>query len=113
MVGTMPVLLLTTTGRKTEKKRTVPVMYLHEDPNYVITAPNKGRDKPPPKRLNLQSSPQAIIELGDGTRLVMAEQASSEEKRRLWAQLVEKAPAFDGYQKRTRREIPMIILCTK
>jgi len=44
---------------------------------------------------------------------VTTEQAGSAEKKRLWAQLVVKAPAFEGYQKRTQREIPMVILRPK
>lgn len=109
-LGTMPVLLLTTTGRKSGKKHTVPVMYLSESPNYIITASNNGGEKPPAWWLNLKSSPQATIEIGGDMRLVTTKQADSEEKERLWAQLVEKAPAFEGYQKRTQREIPMVIL---
>ncbi len=109
-LGTMPVLLLTTTGRKSGKKHTVPVMYLSESPNYIITASNNGGEMPPAWWLNLKSSPQATIEIGGDMRLVTTKQADSEEKERLWAQLVEKAPAFEGYQKRTQREIPMVIL---
>ncbi len=112
-LGAMPVLLLTTTGRKSGKKHTVPVMYLSESPNYIITASNNGGEKPPAWWLNLKSSPQATIEIGGDMRLVTTEQAGSEEKERLWAQLVEKAPAFEGYQKRTQREIPMVILRPK
>ncbi len=109
-LGAMPVLLLTTTGRKTGKKHTVPVMYLSESPNYIITASNKGGEKPPAWWLNLKGNPQATIEIGGNTRSVTTEQAGSAEKKRLWAQLVVKAPAFEGYQKRTQREIPMVIL---
>lgn len=112
-LGAMPVLLLTTTGRKTGKKRTVPVMYLSESPNYIIVASNNGREKPPAWWLNLKNNPEATIELGNNVRSIIAEQASPEERRRLWAQLVEKAPAFEGYQRRTRREIPMVILRPK
>ena len=109
-LGAMPVLLLTTTGRKSGKKHTVPVMYLRESPNYIITASNNGGEKPPAWWLNLKSNPQATIEIGGDTRSGITEQAGSEEKERLWAQLVEKAPAFEGYQKRAQREIPMVIL---
>lgn len=109
-LGVMPVLLLTTTGRKTGKKHTVPVMYLSESPNYIITASNNGGEKPPAWWLNLKGNPQATIEIGGDMKLVTIEQAGPEEKKRLWVQLVAKAPAFEGYQKRTQREIPMVIL---
>jgi deazaflavin-dependent oxidoreductase (nitroreductase family) len=72
-LGAMPVLLLTTTGRKSGKKHTVPVMYLRESPNYIITASNNGGEKPPAWWLNLKSNPQATIEIGGDTRSVRAE----------------------------------------
>jgi len=106
----MPVLLLTTTGRKTGKRRTVPVMYLKEGVNYVVTASNGGREKHPAWWLNLKGNRQATIGVEGVHQAVVAEPVSPEEKRRLRAQLVEKAPSFEGYQKRASREIPMVIL---
>lgn len=106
----MPVLLLTTTGRKTSLKRTTPVMYLTDGPNYVITASNGGRDSHPAWWLNLQANPQATIELDGMAKPVIAQQASLEEKSRLWPQLVGKAPFFDDYQRSTKRVIPLVIL---
>ena len=100
----------TATGRKTGRRRTVPVMYLKEGVNYVVTASNGGREKHPAWWLNLESNPPAMIEVEGVHQSVVAESVSPEEKRRLWAQLVEKAPFFEGYQKRTSREIPMVIL---
>ena len=106
----MPVLLLTTVGRKTGKQRVTPVMYIRDGDNYVITASNMGADKHPSWFVNLQANPQATIEVGNMTRSVMAHQANPEEKKRLWAQLVERAPFFEGYKKKTTRDIPMVIL---
>lgn len=106
----MPVLLLVTTGRKTGTQRTVPVMYFRDGNNYVVTASNGGRDQPPAWWLNLQRNPVATIEVGDSRQAVVAEPVGPEAKRRLWAQLAERAPFFEGYQQRTSREIPMVML---
>ena len=106
----MPVLLLTTVGRKTGKERVTPVMYIRDGDNYVVTASNNGRDKQPSWLLNLKAHPQTKIEVDGITRSVMAQQASVEEKGRLWPQLVERAPFFEGYQRSTKRDIPMVIL---
>jgi F420H(2)-dependent quinone reductase len=106
----MPILLLTTTGRKSGRQRTTPVMYLKDGPAYVITASNGGSDHPPAWWLNLQNHPSATIQVGSQILAVEATQAGAEEKRRLWATLVGRAPRFEGYQKRTQREIPMVLL---
>jgi len=106
----MPILLLTTIGRKTGKRRTTPLMYLRDGESYVITASNNGRDRQPAWFLNLQASPQGQIDV-PGKRLdVSASVATQKERDRLWAQLVAKAPFFDGYQKGTARLIPMVLL---
>jgi deazaflavin-dependent oxidoreductase (nitroreductase family) len=106
----MPILLLTTIGRKSGKQRVTPVMYIRDGNNYVVTASNSGEDKHPGWFVNLRTNPQITIEVDGITKSVMARQSSPQEKERLWAQLVEQAPFFDGYQKKTRREIPMVIL---
>jgi F420H(2)-dependent quinone reductase len=106
----MPVLLLTTVGRKTGKQRVTPVMYMREGNDFVVTASNNGRDKQPGWFLNLMAHPQITIEVAGTSKSMTAVLASAEEKERLWHQLVERAPFFDGYQKSTTRDIPMVIL---
>jgi deazaflavin-dependent oxidoreductase (nitroreductase family) len=106
----VPVLLLTTTGRKTGKKRTLPLIYIMDGSAYVITASAGGADKNPGWFFNIRSNPQATIQVKDKHIKVMAEIAGQEKKSELWARLVEVAPNFAGYQKRTSREIPMVIL---
>ena len=106
----MPILLLTTIGRKSGKQRVTPVMYIRDGNNNVVTASNSGEDKHPGWFVNLRANPQITIEVDGMTKSVMAHQASPEEKARLWLQLVEQAPFFDGYRKKTRRDIPMVIL---
>ena len=106
----VPVLLLTTTGRKTGKKRTLPLIYILDGSAYVITASAGGADKNPGWFFNIRSNPQATIQVKDKHIKVMAEIAGQEKKSELWARLVEVAPNFAGYQKRTSRDIPMVIL---
>jgi F420H(2)-dependent quinone reductase len=110
IVRGMPVLLLTSIGRKTGKQRVTPVMYIQYGDNYVITASNAGFDANPGWFLNLQANPQTTIEVGGKTISVMARKASPEEKGRLWAELVKQAPFFEDYQKKATRDIPMVIL---
>ena len=106
----VPVLLLTTTGRKTGKKRTLPLIYIMDGSAYVITASAGGADKNPGWFFNIRSNPQATIQVKDKHIKVTAEIAGREKKSELWARLVEVAPNFAGYQKRSSREIPMVIL---
>ena len=110
MMGKVPVLLLTTTGRKTGKQRTLPLVYIMDGSAYVITASAGGGDKHPGWFFNIRSNPQATIQVKDKPIKVTAEIAGPEKKPELWARLVEVAPNFAGYQKRTSRDIPMVIL---
>jgi deazaflavin-dependent oxidoreductase (nitroreductase family) len=98
-------------GRKTGRKRTRPVGYIRDGNCYVITASNGGAATHPGWFYNLQSNPQTTIEVMGETLAVVAQVATPAEKKRLWAELIKIAPGFEQYQKRTTREIPMIILC--
>lgn len=109
-MGKMPVLLLTTTGRKTGKQRTLPLIYIMDGSAYVITASAGGADKHPGWFFNIRSNPQVVIQVKDTQIKVTAEIAGPEKKSELWARLVAVAPNFAGYQKRTSRDIPMVIL---
>jgi len=109
-VQTLPVLLLTTTGRTSGKPRTVPVAYLRDGSTYVIIASYAGLPRHPAWFLNLESHPEATIQLKKRQMQVKAETANQEKKRELWARLMEVAPGYADYQKRTSRDIPMVIL---
>ena len=106
----MPILLLTTVGRKTNKPRTTPLMFIRDGADYVITASNSGGDKHPAWFLNLQASPAVQIETGGEKLQVSATIAGAPDRARLWSVLIGKAPFFEGYQKGTARQIPMVIL---
>ncbi|MBA3610299.1 MAG: nitroreductase family deazaflavin-dependent oxidoreductase [Rubrobacter sp.] len=105
-----PVLLLVTTGRKTGQRRTTPLLYLMDGDRYVIVASNGGAPKDPVWWLNLKANPEATVEVGDRTLRVRAEAASPEEKARLWPGLVKMYGGYEGYQRKTDRTIPVVIL---
>ena len=106
----MPVLLLTTVGRKTKQVRTTPLIYIRDGDTYVITASNNGSDKNPSWLYNLKASPQAILEVPGKQIQAVAEVATPAERERLWPQLVAQAPFFEGYRKGTSRTIPIVVL---
>jgi deazaflavin-dependent oxidoreductase (nitroreductase family) len=106
----LPVLLLTTTGRKTGKKRTTPLGYLEHDGSYVITASNMGLDTQPAWFHNLKSHPQVALQIGGTQLTATAEVADPTLRGQLWAEFVERAPGYGAYEKRTTREIPVVRL---
>jgi F420H(2)-dependent quinone reductase len=105
-----PVLLLNTTGRKSGAERTTPLLYLQDGEDIAIVASNGGARQHPAWYLNLRANPEATVEIGDRKLRVRAEQASPEEKERLWPKLVEMYGSYEDYQRRTEREIPVIVL---
>ena len=109
MVGS-PVLLLVTTGRKSGQKRTTVLLHLEDGGRYVIVASNGGTAKHPVWWLNLQADPEATVEVGGRKMRVRATEARGEEKARLWEGLVRMYPSYGDYQKRTDREIPVVVL---
>ena len=108
--GRSPVLLLITTGRKTGKQRTTPLFYLKDGDNLILFASNGGSATHTTWWLNLQANPQAEVELGRKKLLVTARQADAEERKRLWPLLVAMYARYAGNQKKTAREIPLVIL---
>ncbi len=104
------VLLLTSVGRKTGKVHTNPLGYFMDGGNYVIIASNAGLDKHPAWYHNLKANPVTTIQVKDQAIKVKAETASASERQRLWAILMKTAPGYADYEKRTSREIPLVVL---
>jgi deazaflavin-dependent oxidoreductase (nitroreductase family) len=106
----VPVLLLTTTGRKTGKKRTKPLLYLMDNDQVVLVASHGGAPTHPIWWRNLQHNPQAEIQIKRTLLQVEAREATPEERERLWPKLVALYSDYENYQKRTTRTIPIVLL---
>jgi deazaflavin-dependent oxidoreductase (nitroreductase family) len=85
-------------------------MYLEDDENLIIIASNGGHPRHPAWWLNLERDPQAEVQLGNEKRRVRAEEATGGERQRLWRAVVETYSGYEGYQKATDRQIPVVIL---
>ena len=109
-LGPMPILLLTTTGRKSGQARTWPLAYFHDGDRLLVVASAGGEPRHPAWYLNLRDHPQVTVQIGAATRRMLAATATGEERARLWAQIVAAAPNFGDYEKKTTREIPVVIL---
>lgn len=108
--GNVPVLLLTTTGRKTGKQRTTPLLFILDGEDVVVVASNGGMDWFPAWWLNLQQHPAAVIEIGRERREVTASNADPARRARLWLELTARYPGYLKYEARTARRIPLVIL---
>jgi deazaflavin-dependent oxidoreductase (nitroreductase family) len=106
----LPILLLSTIGRKTGNKRITPLGYLEHDGSYVITATNAGFDTHPAWFHNLKSHPQVALQIGNKQLTAIAEVANPTLRQQLWAKFVERAPGYGAYEKRATREIPVVLL---
>jgi len=109
-VAGMPVLLLTTTGRRTGKARTTPLTFFRDGADLVVVASNGGAERPPDWSLNLQQNPRAVVEIGTDELTVQARTASAEERERLWVVITATYSGYARYQKKTARQIPVLIL---
>ena len=109
-MGKSPILLLNTVGRKSGRKRTSPLLYVMDGEDFVIIASKGGAPTHPAWYLNLRANPEATVEVGDREVRVRAERAAPEEKAHLWQKMVEMYPTYDDYQRKTEREIPLLIL---
>lgn len=108
--GVPPMLLLTTTGRRSGQPRTTPLAGIRDGDRYLLVASYGGDDRDPQWFKNLQANPEATIQVGGDTIPVRAEVASPDEKAALWPKVVAAYKGFDSYQRKTSREIPVVIL---
>jgi F420H(2)-dependent quinone reductase len=111
-VGRAPVLLLTTTGRRSGRQRIAPVVYLADGDNVVLINTNAGNAKIPAWSLNLKANPEAEVELGRERRQVRARVAEGEERAGLWRKHNEQYAGFDDYKEKLGpdREISVFVL---
>ena len=103
-------LLLTTTGRKTGKERTTPLIYQEHDGDYLIVASNGGDDQPPAWFLNLEADPHAHVQVKADKFDADIRVATDDEKPEMWAKMTAAWPHYDDYQAKTDRQIPVVVL---
>ena len=106
----LEIVLLTTTGRRSGRARTVPLCSLRDGDSFVVIASYGGLDRSPAWWHNLQHQPRATVRVGRTAHRVVAREATPAEHERLWAQLTAQAPGYLGYQRRTTRRIPIVLL---
>jgi deazaflavin-dependent oxidoreductase (nitroreductase family) len=103
-------LLLTTTGRRSGEKHTTPLIYQPHGDAYLIVASKGGADEPPAWYLNLENDPGVEVQVKDDVFPARARTATSEEKPELWKTMTAVWPAYDEYQQKTSRDIPVVVL---
>jgi F420H(2)-dependent quinone reductase len=108
--GAPPSLLLDHVGAKSGTKRTTPLTYLADGEDYVLVASKGGNPKHPAWFHNLRAHPEVTVQVGSKRLPVRARVATPEERARLWPKVVALYGGYADYQRRTKREIPLVIL---
>ena len=101
----IPQIVLTCTGRKSGKRRTVQVAYVKDGDDFIVVASNFGRGNHPGWAYNLQANPEATVQHGSETYAVRATRVSDDEKEALWPKLDADVPQFKAYRAQTDRNI--------
>ena len=104
------MLLLTTIGRRTGRPRTWPLTYLPEGDRLIVIASYGGQPNHPAWYLNLRANPRVSVQLGERSCTMIAQTVKGEERERLWSRVVEEYPAYAEYQRKTDRQIPVVVL---
>ena len=107
---TVPSLLLTTTGRKSGEKYIFPLFYGEDGGRYFVVASKGGAPRHPVWYLNLQANPEVEVQVGTRKLKARARTAAGEERARLWQKALQFWPPYADYQKKTDREIPVVVL---
>jgi F420H(2)-dependent quinone reductase len=105
-----PILLLTTTGRKSGEKRTAPLLFLEDGERVVIVGSQGGMSKDPNWVRNIDADGKVEIEIGARRRAMSARRGTREEKAHYWPALCKMYPDYADYQARTLRDIPVLVL---
>lgn len=103
-------LILTTTGRRSGAERRNALIYGQHGNDYLVVASKGGADDPPAWYLNLQANPEVQVQVLGDRFTARARTATPEEKPALWRTMTAEWPAYDEYQQKTEREIPVVIL---
>jgi len=108
--GPVPCLLLTTVGRRSGKKQTSPMFYSTAGEAYVVAGSKGGADTQPGWYLNLRANPVVEVQVGREQFTARARVATGKEREQLWEQMVQLCALYRDYQKKTKREIPVVVL---
>jgi deazaflavin-dependent oxidoreductase (nitroreductase family) len=110
-----PVLLLTTTGRRSGRRHTTPMMYmaLDGDDRLAVFASKSGADTDPDWYLNLVADPDVTVEVGTDLYRATAAPVHGPERDRIYAEQARRYPGFADYQERTSRVIPVVLLSSR
>lgn len=108
--GLLPTLLLTTTGRRSGKPRLMPLLYGDVGNDVAVVASKGGAPKHPAWYVNLTSQPEVSVQVGPDRFHAKARVTEGAERARLWDQMVSLYPPYADYQKKTEREIPVVVL---
>ncbi|MGH2400940.1 MAG: nitroreductase family deazaflavin-dependent oxidoreductase [bacterium] len=106
----IPVLLLTTTGRRSGKPQTRALTYFAEGKTFIVIASNGGEPAHPAWFLNLRAHPDVKVQIGRRLIGVRGREVQDAERERLWAWITSRQPSYARYQARTSRRIPVVIL---
>ena len=109
-LGGLPVLLLTTIGRRTRRRRTTPLVYLGDGEDLVIVGSNGGNDWHPSWYRNLLRNQHAEVQINTQRKRVAGVTATGSERERLWQEVVKLWPGYARYQEGTNRSIPLVVL---
>jgi len=105
-----PTLLLTTLGRKSGQWRRTALIYGKDGDNHVVVASRGGAERHPSWYVNLREHPEVRVQVRGDKFRARARTATPEEKARLWPVMTAVWPAYDDYQRKTSRDIPLVVL---
>ncbi|MFI6080505.1 nitroreductase family deazaflavin-dependent oxidoreductase [Streptomyces sp. NPDC051217] len=103
-------LILTTTGRKSGEQRSTPLIYRSHGDDVMVVASHGGADLAPQWYRNIQADPEVQVQVKGDRFTARARTATAEERPEMWRKMAEVWPAYDDYQTKTDREIPVVVL---
>lgn len=103
-------LLLTTTGRRSGEPRELPLIYGRHGDDYLVVASKGGAHEHPAWYLNLEADPDVEVQVGPDRFKATARTAGGEERAEMWKTMTAEWPAYDSYQEKTDREIPIVVI---
>ena len=107
------VVFLTTTGRKTGKERTWPLVGVPHGGDWLVIGSNNGADEHPSWYLNVTANPEVSLAVNNITTKMRARVATGDERTELWAYVTTEQHVFTSYESKTSRQIPVVVLSTK